>query len=692
MVVGWIWYLSLDLPRFEELERFDPDLVTQIVSQDGEVIQELFTTKRELVRSNQIPDYVKRALIVTEDQQFYSHWGMNVFRTLYNGLLLVLTQQIHGGASSITQQLARNLYKRIGFKQTFVRKLRELITAVQLEHTYTKSEILTMYLNTVYFGHGVYGIQAAAQKYFHKDAEDLTLDEGALLIGMLRAPAYYSPLKHPERARHIRNVVLNNMFREGVISAVERNYYRSMPIITAPPDSTEKRELAPYYAEYVRQFMETQEDSLRVNIYRDGLTILTGLDARLQRIAVKAVHDQLEVLQKEFNARLLDTTTNELARVLEGTGYSVDSVRKMIRGEIPLAPDLRSRLVVQGALVALDINTGQIRALVGGRNFVESKFNRATQARRQPGSAFKHFLYTAAIDNGYPVTTRLLNQPVVIKFGDTLDWRPKNYDLSIGGPTTLREGLRRSLNLVAVRVIQELVKPRVVVQYAHRLGLTTPLRAVDALALGTSEVIPLEMAAAYAVFPRLGIWIQPLAVLEVQDRYGGILRKYTPERREVLGRGTSYIMVSLLQTVASQGTGRGMRTRFHFMVPAGGKTGTTQGFTDAWFVGFTTKLSTAVWVGMDSPVVSLGPHQSGARAALPIWAKFMKQAYETLGWEGEEFPVPEEDVIFLDVCNQTFKRATPYCTPIREVFLPGTEPTEYCDIHGRRRPSQRIEF
>jgi len=691
-----LFYLSKDLPSLDELERYDPDLITRIVSADDQVIQELFTTQRTLVKSNEIPPHVKKALIVTEDQRFYRHWGMNLFRTVYNLSLNMVTGEIHGGSSSLTQQLARSLYARIGFKQTYLRKLRELITAVQIEHTFTKEEILTMYLNTVYFGHGTYGLQAASSKYFNKRVENLTLDEGAILVGLLRSPAYYSPITHPDRSKHIRNVVINNMFREKAINAVERNYFKSLPIETYVPDSVDVGNVAPHFGEYVRRQLEKEDDELGVDLYRDGLTIYTSLDTRLQTIANQVVAKELKRVQAIFDTRMMANNSKALADILErhNIDLTVDTVRLMILDSVEMTPRIENLLTVQAQLISLDVETGEIKAMVGGKDFSKSQFNRSTQMERQPGSAFKAFLYTAAIDNGYPVTTTLLNQPVVIKLGanDSTDWRPKNYDLSMGGETTMREGIRRSLNLIAVRTIQELIAPSAVVEKARAMGITSYLYPGDALALGASAVRPIEMAAAYAVYPRLGIWIQPTGILSVQDRFGGVLRTYNPDRKEVLGRGTSYVMLSLLETVANRGTGVGARTRFGFHEPAGGKTGTTTGFTDAWYVGFTTRLSTAVWVGMDSPSISLGPGMAGSALGVPIWAQYMKAVYDSLDWDRQEFEIPEESVIFVNVCSETHKLATQYCTPEREVFLPGTAPTKYCDVHGNRSKPEVIDF
>ena len=695
-IFTWVFFLSKDLPSLDELERYDPDLITRIVSADDQVIQELFTTQRTLVKSNEIPPHVKKALIVTEDQRFYSHWGMNLFRTVYNLTLNMVTGEIHGGSSSLTQQLARSLYARIGFKQTYLRKIRELITAVQIEHTFTKEEILTMYLNTVYFGHGTYGLQAAASKYFNKRVENLTLDEGAILIGMLRSPAYYSPITHPDRSKHIRNVVINNMFREKAINAVERNYFKSLPIETYDPDSVDVGNVAPHFGEFVRRQLEKEDDELGVDLYRDGLTIYTSLDTRMQTIANVVVAKELDRVQAIFDERMMDKNSKALADILErhNIDLNIDTVRLMISDSLEMPYQIENLLTVQAQLISLDVETGEIKAMVGGKDFSKSKWNRSTQMKRQPGSSFKAFLYTAAIDNGYPVTTTLLNQPVVIKLGanDSTDWRPKNYDLSMGGETTMREGIRRSLNLIAVRTIQELIAPAAVVEKARAMGITTRLYPGDALALGASGVYPIEMAAAYAVYPRLGIWVQPLGILSIQDRFGGVLRTYNPERKEVLGRGTSYVMLSLLETVANRGTGVGARTRFGFQEPAGGKTGTTTGFTDAWYVGFTTRLSTAVWVGMDDASISLGPRMSGSALGVPIWAQYMKAVYDSLEWEREEFVVPEESVVFTNVCSETHKLATQYCTPEREVFLPGTVPSQSCDVHGNRSKPKVIDF
>ncbi len=680
-VIGFVYLLTLtrDLPSLSQLENFDPNLITRIYSSDGAIIKELYTQRRVLVPLEKIPPYMVEALLATEDHRFYDHWGFNLERFLKAAAIDVMTLSYKQGASTLTQQLARNLYESIGFRKTISRKIKEALTSVQIERTYTKNEILEMYLNSIYFGHGVYGIEAAAKRYYNKHAEDLTLDECATLVGLLRRPAYYSPLNHPKAAKARRNVVLYAMRDQGLISNKMYRFYAAKSIVThSPKDNTG---MAPYFAEYVRQQLERDSEALGIDPYRDGLSVYTTLDSRVQAVADSAYKKFTAIQQQVLNRRLL-TDRKYLSSIIDPKRFNIDSVRMMIRGQVPMDSTLRSELQVQAALVSIDPSNGHILAMIGGRNFNTSKFNRAVQAKRQPGSVFKPFIYTAAIDNGYPVTKQLLNQPVVIFIDDSTQWRPQNYDKTTGGLTTLREGLRRSLNLISVRIVQELVPPVQVVEYAHRMGITTPLRAVDAIALGTSEVIPLEVTAAYAIFPNHGIWNEPTAITKIVDRYGNVIKRYVPAKREVLSEETAYIMTNMLQTVMDKGTGGSGRWRWHFYRPAGGKTGTTQNFTDAWFVGFTPQIATGVWVGVDDPQVSLGPRQSGAMAALPMWATFMKAAHDTLNLPEADFVRPP-GVVKIKICKVSKKLPTKYCPTETEIFNKKYVPTDTCTIHGQ---------
>ncbi|MFQ6674183.1 MAG: penicillin-binding protein 1A, partial [Fidelibacterota bacterium] len=561
----YIRILSRDLPSLEQLENFDPDLVTRIYSSDGVLLKELYTQRRVFVDLERIPQDLINAVIASEDHRFYAHWGISLRDLMRAVVIDVVTLSYRQGFSSITQQLARNLYDTIGFRKTISRKLREVITAVQIEKTYTKDEILEMYLNSVHFGHGTYGAQAAAKRYFHKDVWDLTLDECALLVGLLPAPARYSPINHPDQALRKRNVVLGVMKKRGLIS--QSDYTEAQAMNLHVVSGEDDRGIAPYFTEYIRRILEQEDEKLNIDIYRDGLEITTTLDSRIQKMAEDAVLKAVQADQKILNQRLY-ANREEFEQLAYLGIHQEDSVRAMLDGKLPLYEDLRDKLLVQAALVAVDPANGHIVAMIGGRPDYHDQFNRSTQAKRQPGSVFKPFIYTTAIDNGYPVTKQLLNQPVVLNVqnasGEWEKWIPQNYDHSIGGLTTLREGLRRSLNLISVRLVQELVPPEAVVKTAHQMGITTPLRAVDAIALGTSEVIPLEVTSAYGIFANKGVWSKPMAITKIVDRFGDIIREYAPQREEVLSEETAFMMTDLLRTVVDRGTGGRVRWKYKF--------------------------------------------------------------------------------------------------------------------------------
>ena len=688
----YIYILSRDLPSLEQLENYDPDLVTRIYSEDGILLNELYTQRRVYVDLEGIPQNLLNATLASEDHRFRSHWGISLRDVMRAVAINAVTLSYRQGFSSITQQLARNLYDTIGFRKTLTRKLKEVITAIQIEKTYTKDEILEMYLNSVHFGHGTYGVQSAAKRYFQKDVWDLTLDESALLVGLLPAPARYSPINHPDRAIGKRDVVLRLMKEQDKITRASYAEAMAMKLNIAP--DLDSRGIAPYFTEYIRRILEREDEALDIDIYRDGLEIYTTLDSRMQKMAEDAVLLTVKTNQNVLNQRLYKNR-EEFEQLAYLGIHPEDSVRLMLEGELPLYEDLRDKLLIQTALVAMDPSNGHIKAMIGGRPDYHDQFNRATQAKRQPGSVFKPFIYTAAIDNGYPVTRQLLNQPVVLNVqnaeGIWEQWKPQNYDYSTGGRTTLREGLRRSLNLISVRLVQELIPPEVVVRMAQRMHLTTPIRAVDAIALGTSEVIPLEITSAYAIFGNKGVWCKPMAITKIVDRFGITIKEYPPDRQEVLSEETAFIMTDLLRTVVDQGTGGRVRWMYKFNRPAGGKTGTTQDWTDAWFVGFTPHLAVGVWFGVDDPQVSLGEKQDGSRAALPAWARFMKTTYDTLQWKYIDFEIPK-GVAKMKICKVTKNLPTQYCPTEREYFIRKYPPTQTCKVHteaSTQRPRER---
>ncbi|MBL7014629.1 MAG: PBP1A family penicillin-binding protein [Candidatus Marinimicrobia bacterium] len=682
-ILGFILFLAQDLPSIEQLENYDPDLVTRIYSSDGEVLDELFIQKRVFVELKDIPVYMRHAVIASEDKRFYDHWGISLRSVLRAVVVNVVSFDPYAqGFSSLTQQLARSLYKTIGFANSYTRKIKEIITAIQIERTYTKNEILEMYLNTVHFGHGTYGVEAATKRFFAKESKDLTIAEAAILVGVLPSPASYSPIRHPERALRRRNTVLRLMREQGYLRLADYQEAKAQNLDSVHEDP--KRGMAPYFTEYVRRILEKEDEALGVNIYRDGLKIYTTLDSRLQSIAESAVLKSIEYNQKKLNKRLYNDR-EEFERLSYLTIFPEDSVKMMLDGELELYKDLRNKLLVQSAFVALNPKNGAILAMVGGRPDYHDQFNRSVQLRRQPGSVFKPFVYTTTLDNGYPVTEQLLNQPVVLNVqnvdGSWVKWKPQNYDLSTGGLTTLREGLRKSMNLISVRMVQQGLAPaEQVKKTAKRMGITTNIRAVDAIALGTSEVIPIEMVAAYSALANKGVYSKPFGILRIEDRYGNVLKEFGPEREEVLSAETAYLMTDLMQTVMNRGTGGSARWKYLFNHPAAGKTGTTQGWSDAWFVGFTPNIAAGAWFGVDDYKVSLGKGQDGSRAALPAWARFMRDAHKELGFSHDKFERPDK-IIDFEICAVSKASPQPNCPLETEIFKKGTEPTRKCKIH-----------
>ena len=642
LVIVYIFYLSRDLPSLERLETFDPAMLSTLYDRNGEVIGEFYIQKRVFIDIEDMPKHLKDAAIASEDKRFRSHWGVDLQSFARAVVVNISSMSFRQGFSTLSQQLARNLYKEVGFKDSITRKLKEIITAVQIERTYTKDEILEMYLNTVHFGHGTYGAESAAKRFFNKTASQLTIGESAMLIGLLPSPANYSPLRNLNKAIDRRSLVLKLMYDQDLISYQE--YMEQNSIIPDNIFYEIPRGKAPYFAEHVRRILEKQDDELGINIYQDGVKIYTTLDYRLQKIAEESVMKTLKKNQDEFNKQLFDDE-DRFSKLGYLSIYPADSVKTMLNGQLELYEELRQNLLVQCAFVALDTKTGEILAMIGGRSDYLDQYNRATQALRQPGSVFKPYIYTAAIDNNYPVTTQLLNQPVALyrnnSKGEREKWTPKNYDNSTGGLTTLREGLRRSLNLISVRMVQELVPPRQVKDIAQRMQISSPIRAVDAIALGTSEVRPIEIVSSYATFANKGIYSSPMAIIRIEDKYGRIIKEYSNEQKEVLSPETAYMMTNLLQTVVDKGTGGSIRWKYKFRHPAAGKTGTTQNWSDAWFVGYTPQIAAGVWYGVDQYPISLGKGQAGSVAALPAWAIFMKEAHKTLNLPKEDFSVPE---------------------------------------------------
>ena len=679
VVIAYLIYLAQDLPSPSQLENYQPRLITHVLANDATVIKQLYTQKRFFVPLDSIPQFVVQAVIATEDRKFYDHWGINMLTIGRAFLINLASMDIRQGASTITQQLARNLY--LSHRRTYARKIRETITAIEIERTYSKHEILEMYLTTNYFGSGVYGIGAAAMKYFSKNVQDVTLSEAATLVGILKAPTHYNPIHKPAASRARRNIILNNMRVVGYLTDKQYQDVINEPIVLNLNREVNEIGIAPYFTEMIRQELENRNEKYGFDYYRDGLTIESTLDPRLQQYAELAVAEHMKTWQPRVTNRYLTEDRNEFVHHKYPNADPLE-LYNILQDSSTLDSMIRAETIVQIAFVALDPDNGDILAVIGGRDFQKYKFNRAVQSRRQPGSTFKPFAYIAAIDNGYPLTTRLLNQDVVATLPGGKRWTPPNFDGSRGGLTTIREGIQHSLNLVSVRLVLELAKPIQAVSYAYQMGIESPLDTVSAIVLGCSGVTPLELTSAYSALAARGLRAEPIAIKRIIDRHGNVVEENSPRKDVVLSEETAYLMTSMLESAINRGTGGSARWKYGFRAPAAGKTGTTNVYTDAWFVGYTPQLVAGVWVGLDDPGLSLGRGGTGSGAALPVWARFMKMAYDSLGYTWEKFEMPA-GVVEVDICKESFTRASDYCPDTyKEVFLRKNQPRQICPVHG----------
>ncbi len=643
-------WLQRDLPPSSALEEYRPPLVTKVYAGTGELLAEFYIEKRASASLDDIPKYLVDATLTMEDRGFYRHWGVNIFSITRAFFQNVRAGRVVRGASTITQQLAKNLF--LTPERSLLRKLKEALLAIEIERRYSKDEILTMYLNQIYYGCGAYGVEAASKTYFGKSVSELGLPECALLVGLARHPL--SPIQHPDAAASRRAVVLNAMVRTGAISREEGEQAKSAPLELSTTKS--RKNEAPYFVETVRRTVEAQFGSDM--LYREGVTIHTTLDLDLQRAANTAVEQVLSRLERLYDF-------------------------KAKRDTVPLPPDSARPVrteYIQGALVALDPRTGEIKAMVGGRDFSDSEFNRATQARRQPGSSFKPFVFTAAIDNGFTPADMVIDAPIVVQIGDSL-YSPSNYDDTFMGPVSLRRGLALSRNLVAIRLIRA-IGVRTAVEYARRMGIESSLEDVLSLALGSCGVSLMELTSAMGVLANGGVRVEPLLIEKILDRDGKLVYETTRFEQQVLSPQTAYVVTRMMQSVLNEGTAIAARSMgFHY--PAAGKTGTTDDYTDAWFIGFTPDVICGVWVGFDQ-LKRIARKATGAAFALPIWVRFMNEALKD--YPPGEFDAPS-GIVNEKICQKTGLLATPFCPAVRtEVFIEGTEPKETCHLHTRESP------
>jgi penicillin-binding protein 1A len=684
---GLLLVYSTDLPQVDQLEHYRPSSITELYDDQGRTIGSFALQRRVVVSYDDYPQVLRQALISIEDKDFYRHWGINVWRIAGAAYRDIRSGGRVQGASTLTMQLARNLF--LSPDRSFHRKIQEALLAVQIERRFTKPQIFTLYANQIYLGHGVYGFEAASQFYFSKPAKKLTLDEAALLAGLPKSPSYYSPITHPDHALKRRTLVINSMLEDGIITAQQAATARDQPIhldVAHDPDS-----LAPYFVEEIRRYLEAKYGSDQV--HEGGLRVYTSLDMDLQRAANRAVFDGLAVYERRhgWRGRVQNVLTGDVtlanyqhpdwnsepevnsyehaivlnvtpaAATVKFSHYTATLApadapwthRKLQdilkRGDIvyvkvlALNPDGKAKVSLeedsgaQGALVAIDNATGEIKAMVGGRDFNLSKFNRATQALRQVGSSFKPYVYTAAIDHGATPDDTILDAPVIFPNASGPPYEPHNYDEKFEGTITLRRALAQSRNIPALRLADSL-GIKTVIDYAHRFGITSNIPPYLPVALGAVEITPMEQTSAFSVFPNDGVHITPRYITKVTDYEGRTLEENFPDVKDVIGARTARTMTAMLREVVLHGTAIAAASMKY---PLAGKTGTTNNFTDAWFVGFSPSLTCGVWIGYDEKKF-LGAKETGAHAALPIWMDFMKVALA--GKDPGEFQPPPEPV------------------------------------------------
>lgn len=680
---GYLIFLSQSLPSLSELENPKLEEATKIYSDNGELIDKFYLKNRTKTTFENIPKDMINALVATEDRKFFDHWGVDVQRIAQAFVKNLIKMKLKKeGASTITQQLAGILYLNRK-EMTISRKLREAMTAVQIEKTYTKQEIITYYLNTVYFGKGAYGIEAAASTYFNKTSKDLSLDECAILVGLLKSPSNYDPVDNPEACKNRRNLVLHSMYEAKYITKEILDAQSNSPIkVTLRAEEINSESKAPEFTEYVRQVMQQKAEKFGFDLYRDGLKVYTTLDTRFQRHAEDAVKEQLKSYQKSFNGywnwkNNKDILDNNLDKFIKQTdAYKKapnDNEKKKVFDAMKIDKTIIDSVKnlttsIQVGFCVMNPKSGEIKAMVGANPLTRTKYglNHVTQVRRQPGSSFKPFVYAVAVNNGYSPGYEISNDPLSVSIGGRM-WSPKGG--GTGGMVSMRYAIEKSINVVAVRTAMEIAPIDKVIDLAHKMGIKSELPNFLSLALGVGEVTPLEMTNAFGTFANEGMWVEPIAITKIEDRNGNIIEQVVPETREVLSEEVAYIMTDMMEGVVDEGTATSVRQFFHR--PCAGKTGTSQNYTDAWFVGFTPQFVAGVWLGFDDARVKFGgAYGQGGKAAAPIWGSFMKKLYsdDDFDFPVEYFKMPT-GVDEVSICEVTGLLASETCPSIRELGI-----------------------
>ncbi|MBS3808667.1 MAG: penicillin-binding protein 1A [Desulfobacterales bacterium] len=712
---GLYYYFSKDLPSITKLEDYQPPVVTSFYSDDGRKIAEFFEQRRIVIPISKMTEHLVKAFVATEDARFYEHDGIDFYSIIRAFIKNFKAGTIVQGGSTITQQVAKSFF--LTPKQSYSRKIREAILAYRIDKHFTKKEILYLYLNQIYLGHGAYGVEAAARNYFRKSAEELTLAEAAMLAGLPRAPSLYSPYKNFDKAKQRQIYVLNRMVTENFITNARASEAMGKELeIHKQPNWF--IDTVPYFSAHVRKLIEKRFG--RKALYTEGLKVYTTVDIEMQETARNFIEKGLRALDKRQGYRGpikhlavqdIEPFSRKLQKELEKKGIHQGMIARGVVvevdnkadkttvrmgksvGVIPLKnmrwarkPDpevpygrafvknpgnvletgdvIRVRLEswnkekeqwllsleqkpkVQAALVGMKNETGHVKSLVGGRKFTESQFNRAIQSRRQPGSAFKPIIYSAALDKGYTPATVIADTPIVFKDTENdFTWKPGNYDKTFHGYTLFREGLIHSRNIVTVKILRE-IGIDYVIDYARKLGIKSHLDRNLSLALGSSGVSLLELARSYSVFANKGKRLKPVFIKKVEDRSGEVIYKHEADPEKVIDKSTAYIVTHLLKEVVQEGTGWRVKALDR---PVAGKTGTTNNLNDAWFMGYTPGYLSGVWVGYDKDR-SLGSKETGSRAASPIWLDYMKQVLKDR--PERVFDVPD-NVVFAKIDAKT---------------------------------------
>ncbi|HTS87918.1 MAG TPA: PBP1A family penicillin-binding protein [Gemmatimonadales bacterium] len=647
--------------------QWDPAQASKVYAADGRLITDLGEERRTVIPLSQISPEALAAFITVEDKRFFEHGGVDWIRALgalRRTVVYALTRQGRvQGFSTITMQLARNLWPEdiSGQDRTIKRKLREMHVAFELEHSFTKDRILELYLNQINLGNGALGIEAAAQRYFGKSARDLNMAEAATLAGIPRSPTRYNPRRNPDLSVERRNLILQLMADEGVLSQKDADRWKAYPLLLS--SRSDFSEVAPYFVEYVRQLLKARFGS---ELYSSGLRIYTTLDLDIQQATERALLHQLDEIERD-KARYGPYPRQTYADYLEKRADDAE-------------PPSQSPYL-QGLAVVLEAKTGRILAMVGGRDFNDSKFNRVVQAQRQPGSTFKPIVYTAALRAGHPWSEIVDDSPISVEMlpGEP-PWEPQNYDLRFDGPMPLKQAFYDSRNIPAIK-IGMLIGPQAVIGEAARFGIGTYVPAVPSIYIGSASVIPLEMIAAFTPFATMGTRATPFGIERVEDRNGSVLWEQKPRTEVVMDSALSWLMLDGLRDVVRRGTAASVG-RDIGSLPAGGKTGTTNDGFDVWYIGFTPDLVGGLWIGMDQPQKIMDNAQGG-RLAAPAWSAMMKEIYERRPLP-PDWPRPN-GLVIADIDPQSGKRWTPFCPKmVVESYLPGTEPgpKEFCPIHN----------